>query len=142
MRKIAYRVAVLLGAFFIAINLVWAQKKAEANPVKKACDGLKDSKKLVLAWFTADWCGWCTKMEKDVLGKDEVKKLMSEKFVLVKVDEADYPKLIQEKDVHGFPVFIVYKANEEEVSRQEGACSQEVFQKFLNDAWNAEFGKK
>jgi len=44
-----------------------------------------ENKKLIVDIYT-DWCGWCVKMDKDVYGNAEIKKIVEEKFIFVKLD--------------------------------------------------------
>jgi len=44
-----------------------------------------ENKKLIVDIYT-DWCGWCVKMDKDVYGNSEIKKIVEEKFIFVKLD--------------------------------------------------------
>ncbi len=52
-------------------------------------EGLKlaqERNKHIFIDFTAQWCGWCKKMEKDVFSDPEVEKVLTEDFVPVRVD--------------------------------------------------------
>jgi thioredoxin-related protein len=44
-----------------------------------------ENKKVIVDIYT-DWCGWCVKMDKDVYGNSEIKKIVEEKFIFVKLD--------------------------------------------------------
>jgi len=44
-----------------------------------------ENKKLIVDIYT-DWCGWCVKMDKDVYGNAEIKKIVEENFIFVKLD--------------------------------------------------------
>lgn len=51
-------------------------------------DALKKSKKEgkhLMVHFTATWCGWCKKMEKETYTDSSISKLLSRDFVLSKV---------------------------------------------------------
>lgn len=77
------------------------------------------SNKSVVLFFTgSDWCGWCTKLDNEVLETDEFAHLVGDKFIFVKVDFPLYKqqdpnlaaanKALQEKyDVRGFPALII-----------------------------------
>lgn len=50
----------------------------------------KEEKKPILIYLTgSDWCGWCKKLEKEVISQKAFMDFAKEHFVLM---EADYPK--------------------------------------------------
>lgn len=50
----------------------------------------KEQKKPILIYLTgSDWCGWCKKLEKEVISQKAFMDFAKEHFVLM---EADYPK--------------------------------------------------
>ncbi len=50
----------------------------------------KEEKKPILIYMTgSDWCGWCKKLEKEVISKEAFMDFAKEHFVLM---EADYPR--------------------------------------------------
>ena len=54
---------------------------------QKAQQEAKASNKLLLLNFTgSDWCGWCIKLDKDVLSQAEFKDYASKNLVLMEVD--------------------------------------------------------
>lgn len=67
---------------------------AEASPWTTDWEAAKTRSKAenkpILIYLTgSDWCGWCKKLEKDVITKKEFIDFASENFVLM---EADFPK--------------------------------------------------
>ena len=104
---------------------------------QKAQQEAKASNKLLLLNFTgSDWCGWCIKLDKDVLSQAEFKDYASKNLVLMEVDfpwpgrsrwqeqRAELKKqnqeLAQQYDVHGFPTLIVLDGNGQKLWRFEG----------------------
>jgi len=86
------------------------QPKAEA-PAEKSGEitwmeydaGLKKAKeenKHVFIDFTAKWCGWCKKMDRETFREPEVVELINGNFVPVRVD-GDSPN---ELDIEGFKI--------------------------------------
>lgn len=66
-------------------------------------DGLKKAQKEnkhVFIDFTAKWCGWCKKMDRETFQEPEVVELINQHFVPVRVD-GDSP---HELDVEGFKI--------------------------------------
>lgn len=91
---------------------------------------VKDDKPI-LAFFTgSDWCGWCIKLDSEVLSKSEFVKFANEKFVLFvadfprgkkqsdKIKEAN-KKLAEQYGVRGFPTILLLD-KEGEVIAQTG----------------------
>ncbi len=79
----------------------------------------KTEKKKVLLFFTgSDWCGWCKRLDREVLSTPEFKAYVRDQFVLVKLDfPRDIPQTSQEKvrnkklslqyGVQGYPTLVV-----------------------------------
>ncbi|WP_413999482.1 thioredoxin family protein [Flavobacterium sp. W1B] len=85
MKKIFITLLLLVGSFAVeAQELVWH------TDVKKAIEVSKKNKKPLLLFFTgSDWCGWCIRLQKEVLKTPEFEKWAKENVVLV---ELDYPR--------------------------------------------------
>jgi thioredoxin-related protein len=66
--------------------LVAGKTESQANDFEKALDKAKKNDKKVIVDVYTDWCGWCVKMDKETYGNKEVKKLIKENFVFVKLD--------------------------------------------------------
>lgn len=95
----------------------------------------KEQKRHVFLFFTgSDWCGWCMRLQKEILSTPDFAKYASEKLVLV---EIDFPKgkplspdaksqnnaLAQRYRVQGFPTVIVLNGDGRQIAElgyQEG----------------------
>ena len=121
MKKIIVALLLFAGSFAAeAQELVW-----ETN-VTKAMEVSKETKKPLLLFFTgSDWCGWCIRLQKEVLRTPEFAAWAKENVVLV---ELDYPrKAPQTEDIkkqnnelqmafgiQGFPTIILANATTKE----------------------------
>ena len=65
-------------------SLVWHTNVKEAMEIAK-----KEDKPLFLFFTGSDWCGWCIRLQKEVLKTPEFAKWAKENVVLV---ELDYPR--------------------------------------------------
>ena len=121
MKKIIVALLLFVGSFAAeAQELVW-----ETN-VTKAMAISNETKKPLLLFFTgSDWCGWCIRLQKEVLKTPEFAAWAKENVVLV---ELDYPrKAPQTQDIkkqnnelqmafgiQGFPTIILANATTKE----------------------------
>jgi thioredoxin-related protein len=131
--------------------LVWHTDLAKANEISKA------SKKPIFAFFTgSDWCGWCTKLHRDVFAKPEFIQWATEKVVLLELDfprrkklpdelVAQNQSLQQAFGIQGYPTvwlfFINDKGNNQielaalgSLGYPQGATPGKEEVKFLGDA--------
>ena len=51
--------------------------------------------KYILVFFYADGCSWCDKMEREVYANEEVKQILSDKFISVKINAGSNNKIVQ-----------------------------------------------
>jgi thioredoxin-related protein len=84
---------------------VGAEEKIEATEIQwlNYEDGLtkaKETNRHIFIDFTAVWCGWCKKMEKDTFSDKEVIKLVNSEFVPVKIDGDSQ----REMDIDGYKI--------------------------------------
>ncbi|KVV13774.1 thioredoxin family protein [Flavobacterium sp. TAB 87] len=120
MKKIVMMLFVVFGSLSMqAQNLNWHTDVKEAIAVSN-----KVKKPLLLFFTGSDWCGWCIRLQKEVLTTPEFAKWASENVVLV---ELDYPRrsnqspevknqnneLQQAFGIQGFPT--VYFASAESI---------------------------
>jgi thiol-disulfide isomerase/thioredoxin len=83
----------------------------------------------VFLFFTgSDWCGWCKRLDREVLSTDKFKAYAGKNLVLVKLDfpqgiaqadsvKAQNAQLAQQYQVGGFPTVIVLNSKGKQVGR-------------------------
>ena len=131
MKTHLFAVAVALG---VAL-LVPASSRAEAGwetDLKKAQAQAKSNNKLVFLDFTgSDWCGYCIRLDKDILSKPAFKEYANKNLVLVEVDfprakaqSGDVRKqnqeLAEQYQIQGFPTIVVLNGAGKSVWRYDG----------------------
>lgn len=110
----------LLTVFTVGLfaqGLQWQQDYDEALRLSK------ESGKPVFAFFTgSDWCGWCIKLDREILSKRDMVKYLNDNFILFK---ADFPRsnpppkevmaknreLMAKYGVRGYPTIIITDAS-------------------------------
>ena len=121
MKKIIVALLLFAGSFAAeAQELVW-----ETNVTKAMAISTETKKPLLLFFTGSDWCGWCIRLQKEVLKTPEFAAWAKENVVLV---ELDYPrKAPQTQDIkkqnnelqmafgiQGFPTIILANATTKE----------------------------
>ena len=117
MKKFLVCLLAVLTVCLFAQELQWQQNFDNALRLSK------ESGKPVFAFFTgSDWCGWCIRLDREILSKQEMKKYLSDNFILFK---ADFPQqnpppenimvknheLMQKYGVRGFPTIVITDAS-------------------------------
>ena len=85
MKKLFITLLLITGAMAVqAQDLTWH------TDLDKAITQSKKTKKPLLLFFTgSDWCGWCIRLQKEVLKTPEFEKWAKDNVVLV---ELDFPR--------------------------------------------------
>jgi thioredoxin-related protein len=81
---------ILVFAFIISGFMVQAQELTWHTDMAKATElSLKENKPLLLFFTGSDWCGWCIKLQKDVLKTADFAAWAPQNVILV---ELDFPR--------------------------------------------------
>jgi protein disulfide-isomerase len=81
---------IIVFAFLISGFIAQAQELNWQTDMSKATElSLKENKPLLLFFTGSDWCGWCIKLQKDVLKTSEFANWANENVILV---ELDFPR--------------------------------------------------
>ena len=97
--------------------------------VKKAAE----EKKMVMLFFWADWCRYCTKIRKDVFESEKVKTEFEKNFVAVSVDiQTDKSDLGKKYRATALPTLTFIRPDGDPLAYWEGAADAETFLKILD----------
>lgn len=90
MNNIFLTCLLLIGSCYFSM----AQEVTWHTNMKKASDIAMNENKPVLMFFTgSDWCGWCKRLQKEVLQTKDFEAWAKDNVVLM---ELDFPKRIQQ----------------------------------------------
>jgi protein disulfide-isomerase len=124
-----------LGAALAAAVVLSASARADSGwetDVKKAQEQAKSSNKLVFLDFTgSDWCGYCIRLNADILSKPAFKDYANKNLVLVEIDfprakpqtvdtRKQNQELAEKYQIQGFPTIVVLNGAGQKVWQYEG----------------------
>ena len=99
---------------------------------KKAQQEAKVSNKFLLLDFTgSDWCGWCKRLEKEILSQSQFENYAHENLVLLEVDfprakpqspelRKQNQELAQQYQIEGFPTIVVLNGDGQKLWQYDG----------------------
>lgn len=101
----------------------WTTNYEEAISQSKAT-----SKPVVLFFTGSAWCGWCNKLDEEVLETSEFAQAVGDKFIFVKLDFppnnalsqqliAQNKQLQQKYDVRAFPTVIIIDSQQQQIGK-------------------------
>lgn len=103
-RTISLVVFAWMAAFSANVN---ADHVNWSSDVEQSLRVANQSGQMVLMKFTADWCGYCKKMERETFTKPAVAGLVNQQFVPVLVDADKHKALVQHLKIRSLPAVLV-----------------------------------
>jgi thioredoxin-related protein len=109
--------------------------------------------KSVIVDFSADWCIWCKKMDKDVFSRADVRGRLSREFNTVRLDtDSNTPLTYKGKKltsnsfakymrVQGLPTLIVFDPSGNPLSELPGYVDAKTFNSYLDYVGKKMYGK-
>ena len=131
MRTNRFGLVIALGVLFVLPINALADGDVFADlSFESACAKARESNKLVVVDFWADWCGYCKQMDRETWPKQEVQEWISKNAIAIKVDADKETALKSRFNVRGLPTVLFVKSDQAEVSRFEGYRSPSEFVEF------------
>jgi thiol:disulfide interchange protein len=118
----------------LELEKVEEQVKPEPKVAKTYEEALiiaEKTKKNIVIFFSATWCGWCHKMEKETINSTEVKSKL-DNFIFLKLDLDQNKKLASQFNVSGVPAYFIVTPQRETTSVGSGFKSPSDFITWLN----------
>ena len=109
-----------------AVNIVLAREKATAPLFvwhawsKETFAKAVAEHRMLLVDGAAEWCHWCHVMDETTYRDPEVGRLLSERFIAVRVDIDERPDLAERYGDWGWPATIVLSPEAEELGKFRG----------------------
>lgn len=108
------------GAGISAEEISWS------TDIEQSLQDASESGKPVLMQFTASWCVYCKRMEKNTFTNEDVAERIGEDFVAVKVDAEQHKDLVRELEIKGLPAILVVSPDLQVIHRISGFQTAEA----------------
>lgn len=113
--------SVILSTLFCAVtSSVSADQVNWTADVEGALKTANQTGQLVLMKFTADWCGYCKKMERETFTRPAVASVVNQQFVPVLVDADKHKQLVKHLKIRSLPSILVVSPQMVILKRIEG----------------------
>ena len=161
--KIIVLVILVILIFFVSIGLYFKTNQQNMEAVEEIKplvftwlpynEGLlkaEKESKYVLIYFYTNECGWCKKMEQETYFNEEVKKILSDNFVAIKINARSKNKVVEngkeisERElaimyqVSGYPTTWFLESNHSRIAPLPGYAPAEQFVpviKYIGEGW-------
>ena len=117
---------IVLAAAMVLCRSGAAAEISWSTDIEDSLHRADSSSQLVFMEFTADWCVFCKKMEKNTFTNDEVTQRISSNFVAVKVDADQNKDLVKDLGIKGLPAILIVSPDLKVIERISGFQTPEV----------------
>ncbi|MEI7698358.1 MAG: thioredoxin family protein [Planctomycetia bacterium] len=131
-RNLPALVLMLTGLF--AGAGISAEEISWSTDIEQSLQDASQSGKPVLMQFTASWCVYCKRMEKNTFTNEDVAERIGEDFVAVKVDADEQKDLIRDLEIKGLPAILIVSPDLQVIHRISGFQTAEALMTELNKA--------
>jgi len=142
MHKLLLTLVTCQAVWLLDFHDLWAQdSRVPATPPqitwiedpKLAVVEAQRQRRPMLLYVTADYCGYCRKMERDSWSNAGVANRVNQHFVSLKLDAEKYGQLGARLGVRGYPATIVLDAEGQHVQTIEGFVGPQKLLKALEN---------
>lgn len=133
-KKILYTLLTLLFAVII-LPLTASAKDINWQKYDQGIAMAGEQDKKVFLYFHAEWCSYCTKMEKTTFKRSAVIDYINENFIAIKVDSDREQEVSSKYYVRGLPTLWFLKSDQTKISNLPGYVDAKTFEgilKFIN----------
>lgn len=131
---------VVAVACWLMATVVWAGGDW-GDSYAKGLQLAREQKRLLLVDFSAEWCGWCRKMDHDVYASEQVKSTLKD-FVCVKVDVDHDARTAAAFEIGSLPRTVVIAPDGRIAGDRLGYMPADDFLGFLADSRKAASGQE
>jgi thiol-disulfide isomerase/thioredoxin len=119
---IALSLALYVGISAQGVNF---QELTLSEAIAQAKNNQGQGPDMVFFYAYTTWCGPCRNMTNNVFPQQVAGDFFNNKFVSIKVDmeRGDGPELAQRFGVRGFPTFLIFNSNGDEIARIVGGAN-------------------
>ena len=109
MKKTIYGLTVMLFfvSFIHAQKLIWHQDMSVASEL-----AIQEQKPLLLFFTGSDWCGWCIKLQREVLSTKDFETWAAANVILVELDFPRRKKLEKQIQIQNYQLQNLFKVRE------------------------------
>ncbi len=134
--------AILSLALGLMVFLAASLGQAAGLDFQTYDQGLKkaaDEKKMIMIFFWAEWCKYCTQIRREVFQNDQVQEAFEKSFVAVSVDiQNDPDQLAKKYRASVLPTLTFLSPEGEPLAYWEGATDPDTFLKILDHVTKGE----
>lgn len=121
---------------FPAKDKFWRHNFVEAEAEARQLD------RPLLLHFHASWCGPCRQMDAQVLNTADVKRILCDRVVGVKIDLDQHPEIAEKYGVDKIPADVIISPTGKVLSKTEGAFPHHQYVATLNTAERKYFDER
>ncbi len=90
-------------------------------------------KRPLILYLEAVWCHWCHVMDQETYADPEVRKLIKDHFIALRIDQDLRPDLANRYRDYGWPATIIFAADGSELAKRQGFVPKAEFAELLRD---------
>lgn len=120
-----------ISAILIVILALPQVLHCGTNGIQEGIGRAKAENKAILVYFFSKYCGYCTKMESDVLKSNEISRILQRDIVYLSVDvEKNFDTAIK-FGIRGYPTTVLLNDKGELLARVAGYIKKDDFKVIL-----------